>query len=333
MVQKRPDIPERVASNETRTRRVQSQSFEVGEGGRKTLSFGQNTVSVSVEAVEVEQRDVGNTLLSGSPNAENGSGRGVSGDRRGGYTLVEDTPEDTVWTKDGRNVIRDKVDGQNAEIAEAGVGSGGRSAGKFEPALDEETGRAVAWADYSAGDYSENEFTAGFRFQDTEASVQEFGLFSADGRLSARVVVPELTPAPGTVEFRVTIRLSVSGDGGPRGVFTTDGIGDIAKFIGERTAVGLKTIRLGTGTDSFDPSDFELTSPEFGRTASRTLSSEGIDLTIGLFNFEPQGQLPIEFSEVAVETTAGTMLWATTFGPEEKTASQTFEVGVSFSFS
>jgi len=323
------EIQDRVADNTQRARSVESNFVEVAERGRIDLSFGQNLVEVAV-GVRLYKRDLNGGLVSGHSDPAYGSGRGVSGDVRGGtWTLVEDTTVSAELTKDGRKMIRDVLDGQDVEVTEVGNGDDATEVGTGDTALGNERGRSFAWGTPSEGAYNENAVEGEFRFSETGQDAVEFGVFSRDGRLVARLTVADINPSP-TEEVRAEVVLTVEGSGQGEAVVTEDGEAVIAEAITRRVVSGLAAIGFGSGTASFSKTDSSLSNEVITKDAERDLDLESIKVYTLLYEQEPAGSTPVDLSEIKVEDADGRMVWATSFSPEEKTDSVRLNASVGF---
>jgi hypothetical protein len=322
------EIQDRVADNSQRSRRLEANFVEVAERGRIDLTFAQNTIAVEV-GVRLYKRDLNGGLVSGHSDPAYGSGRGVSGDVRGGWSLVEDTPVSAELTKDGRKMVRDVLDGQDVEVTEVGNGDDATDAGTGDTALGNERGRSFAWGDPSAGAYNENRVEGEFRFHETGQDAVEFGIFSRDGSLVARLTVGDINPSL-SEEVRAEVVLTVEGSGQGEGVVTEDGEQSIAESFTRRVATGLAAIGFGSGTSSFSKTDTALSNEVITKDADRELDLESLSVFTLLYDSEPSGQTPVDLSEIKVEDVDGRMVWATSFSPEEKTDSVRLNASVGF---
>lgn len=317
-----------IAENRSDIRNTQANFIEVTDrGASRDLSFPRNTIEVTVE-VEVYKRSLNSSLISGHPDGSSyGSGRGEAGDVRGGWTLVEDTEASAVWTKDGRNAVRDALDGQAGGIAEAVLGHGTRDASTSDADLQDRQATV-----YATGTKDDRKTTRGhgiYLFQDHNEAGTEFGLLDGNGRLLCRVTVGDVAPTKDE-EVRAEVVLTFDGYGVGESVVTDEGERTIADSVRlDSVTVGLLEMAWGTGTTSFSTSDTSLTSEEIRKNVQRELDLETIRTFSKLFKSEPSTQ-PVGLGEVAVFDNNGNIVWATAFDPEEKDDSAPLTTTVGF---
>ena len=317
-----------IAENRSNIRSTQANFIEVTDrGASRDLSFPRNSIEVTVE-VEVYKRSLNSSLISGHPDGDTrGSGHGEAGDVRGEWTLVEDTEASATWTKDGRNAVRDALDGQAGAIRETVLGHGTREAATTDADLQDRQATV-----YATGTKDDRNTTRGhgiFLFQDHNEAGTEFGLLDADGRLLCRVTVDDIAPT-NDEEVRAELVLTFDGYGVGESVVTDEGERTVADAIRlDSVTVGLLEMAWGTGSTTFSKSDTALTSEEIRKNVQRNLDLETIRTKGKLFESEPSTQ-PVDLAEVAVFDNNGNMAWATTFDPEEKDDSAPLTTTVGF---
>jgi len=319
-----------IAENRSDIRSTQANFIEVTDrGASRDLSFPRNLVEVTVQ-VEIYTRPLNSSLVSGHPNGSvHGSGHGESGDLRGGWTLVEDSENSTVWTKDGRNAIRDALDGQAGAIKSAAIGHGTADASSAD--VDLRDRQATAFAFGTKDDRNTTRGHGLFLFHEHNEATTEVGLLDDDGRLLSRTTVDDVGPT-GEEEVRAEVLLTFEGTGTGDSVITDEGERTAADSIRlDSVTVGLLEMAWGTGTTAFSKSDTALTSEVARTNVARELDLETIRTFGKLYESEPAGQ-PVDLSEVAVFDNNGNMYWATAFDSEEKDDSAPLTTTVGFRF-
>jgi len=327
-------IPEQVAENRRDVTRLDGQFVSVPDRVQQNLRFERNTISVEV-AVEVFTRSLGSSLISGHPDgSQHGSGHGVSGDHRGGWSQVSTTTASSQWTREGRNAVRDALDGQpTGAIGGTAVGTGTADAQPSDTALAAETGSTFAYGLKDAA----NEVRARSQYLYAEAGggspdPQEFGLESGDGSLMARATLSSAVTLGRSEELRVDLTATISGSTGTNKTVTNDGEAAIADSIQTQgTTVGLAEIAWGTGTPTIDPSTTALANGVFKKDAARSLDLETIEVSAPQFEFEPSGQ-PYDYTEMAVVDNQGRVVWLVDFtsDPYPKDEQTQFATSVGF---
>ena len=329
-----PDIQEQVAENRTTGRRLNGRFIDLPETANRNLSFARNTIEVAVTAVEVYTRPLNNALVSGHPTGSNhGSGHGESGDQRGGWTLQQSTVNTEVFTRDGRNAVRDSLDGQTGggfSLVVIGTGTGDAATG--DTTLESKTGDTYTWGLKDAG--NEVRARSGFRFAEDgleSADLTEVGIVDGTGRLISRATIPAVSTTE-EEEVRVDVTLTVSGSGTGNSVVTNDGeaaVADSIRATGE--VVGINEIAFGTGTTDPAKSDSSLAAEEFRKTALRELDNERIKARVAVTEVEPNTQ-PVDLTEIGVFDNSGTprLLWRVTFDALEKDSGFGFEASASY---
>lgn len=308
-------IERQVAENRQDVTRLDGQFVSVPDRVQQNLRFLRNRIQVDV-SLEVYTRPLGaNDLVSGHPDGStHGSGHGVSGDHRGGWTQVASAASTHEWTREGRNAIRDALDGQTGSIAGTAVGTGGTDAAPSDAALVAETGTTFAYGVKDSG----NEVRARSQYLFSEAGdgspdPQEFGLEDSTGRLLARATTSSAVAHAQGEELRVDITATILGDGEGDSVITDQGEAAIADSIQTQgTVVGLQEIAWGTGTPTIDATTTSLANEVLRKNAARNLELEKIEVSAPQFESEPSGQ-PYDYTEVGVFDNQGRLVWLVGF--------------------
>lgn len=308
-------IERQVAENRQDVTRLDGQFVSVPDRVQQNLRFLRNRIQVDV-SLEVYTRPLNQGLVSGHPDGStHGSGHGVAGDVRGGWTQVASAASTHEWTRDGRNAVRDALDGQQTgAIGGTAVGTGSADAAPSDAALVAETGSAFA---YGVKD-SANEVRARSHYLfdqagDGSPDPQEFGLESIGGTLMGRLTTSSTVSLGPEEELRVDLTVTISGSGSGNSAITNSGRGTVADSIQtEGTVAGLSEIAWGTGSPTIDPSTTSLANQVFKKDAQRTLDLEVIRVSAPQFEFEPAGQ-PYDYTEVGVLDGNGDLFWVVDF--------------------
>lgn len=330
-------LDERVAQNQQTGRRVESNFLEVADRGRKDHSFLRNEFVVDV-TVSVWRRPIEGGLISGHPDPEHGSGRGVSGDQRGEWQLIGEEDQSVRFTRQGRRAMRDTLDGQDDNVAGVVVGDGVTIPTTTDEELVDETGRDFAW-----GHNEENVgyATGEFRFQDT-IDPREFGVLDGDDQLVSRAVLDDLG-TDSSDEIRVEFEFDIQGEGRGSSVIVDEGPEAVATAFTSRATFGLTEIAIGVGGDpddeegDFSETDTSLNEEVYRKGVERFIDLDGIRTRTLFHEHEPpdgEGPVnqPFEITEIGVFDNAGRMVWATSLTPEEKNEEVTLSTTVGFQF-
>jgi hypothetical protein len=327
------EIPEQVAENRRDVTRLDGQFVSVPDRVQQNLRFERNTIEVEV-TLEAYTRSLGSGLISGHPNgSQHGSGYGVSGDHRSGWSQVSTTTASSTWTREGRNAVRDALDGQQTgAIDGTAVGTGSGTAQPSDTALTARTGSTFAYGVKDAA----NEVRARSQYLFSEAGdgspdPQEFGLESGDGSLMARATLSSAVTLGRSEELRVDLTATITGSSGTNKTVTSGGEAAIADSIQtQASTVGLAEIAWGTGSPTIDPSTSALANEVFRKSAARSLDLETIEVSAPQFEFEPSGQ-PYDYTEAAVVDNQGRVVWLVDFSsdpyPKDKNTQFTTTVG------
>lgn len=323
-----------MAENRRDVTRLDGQFVTVPDRVQQNLRFERNTIAVEV-TLEVYTRSLGSALISGHPDgSRHGSGHGVSGDVRGEWQPVVSGGSTHTWTREGRNAVRDALDGQQTgSIGGTVVGTGSRAAGATDTTLVAETGDTFAYGLKDAP----NEVRGRSQYLFTEhggvgQDVQEFGLESEGGALMARATASGTVAVGRSEEVRVDLTATIAGDTDANETVTSEGEAAIADSIRTQgTTVGLAEIAWGTGSPTIDPSTTALANEAFRKGAARSLGLETIEVSAPQFEFEPSGQ-PYDYTEVAVVDNQGRVVWLVDFtgDPYPKDENTRFTTSVGF---
>lgn len=309
------DIPTQVARNRRDVTRLDGAFVSLPDRVQQNLRFLRNTIEMTV-GLDVYTRSLNDGLYSGHPDGgQHGSGHGVAGDQRGGWTLQASGAATAQWTRDGRNAVRDALDGQTTgSIGGTAVGTGSSDASPSDSSLDAETGSAFA--------YGLKDATPTVRARshylyaeagDGNPDPQEFALESAAGTTMARATTSSVVSLGPSEELRVDLTVTVSGDGSGSSAITDAGRGTVADSIQTQgTVAGLQELAWGTGTPSPSASSTSLANEVFRKNVQRSLDLETIRVSAPQFEFEPSGQ-PYDYTEVGVYDDSGDLFWLVDF--------------------
>ena len=323
------DLKGQVAENARQTRRTAASFVVAAERGRVALNFTDNEIELDAFIV-IEERDISGQLISGAVDESNGSGRGVSGDRRGSWSETLDTLDSAEVTRSGRDAVRDILDGQTLNAETMVLGTDTTPATPDDTTLGDRTGARRTFPRPTTAAADEAEFRNGFRFNEV-GTVSEVGLLDSDGNLLVRLTYSPLSTGD-TTEVRPEITLVVDGDGEGDSVVLTQGEESIADaLMNQGGGVGLSDIAFGSGTAQPSKGDSGLSTPEFSRPAGRELRSERFSLLTEVPRSEPGGQ-PLDITEVAVRDNTGTAVWVAPIQPQTKDEDTRLSTRVRFEF-
>lgn len=322
-------IEQFVAENRQAARRIDATFVDIGGRRRSNLQFGQQDITVPVR-IQVYKRQLNNGLYSGHPDPKHGSGRGVSGDVRGGWTLIEDEEVSEDFTVDGRNALREALDGQDtSRFRYVAVGTGDGEARPDDNNLESETGRNTAWGHGTGVTDKETEARGILRFSELgEDALNEFGIFSRGGNLYARITTNDIS-LTNDEELRVDVIFKVEGDALGDAVITDEGEKTVAKALRSGETSGLSEMAFGTGTATPQESDTSLGNEQFRKDVQRLLNPEVITVRTVVLENEPNSQ-PHDLTEAAVFDNNGNLVWKTTMNEFTKTDEFDFEAYASF---
>jgi hypothetical protein len=276
-------------------------------------------------------------LVSGHPDAEHGSGRGVGGDYRGPFPdggVAGVTVTSKTITEGGRNAIRDALDGKAGAQDAAALGTDTDRASVTDSALGAELPATRRDAAGEIDDTNANQlharapydFTTGQQLRseaDTSGTVElETGAYDSSdpGRLLGRTTVE----ADSTVlldvdhEVELTHTFTITGRGQGVAVVTNNGEAAMAEALRTPAViVGLDEMAFGSGTGAFSKGATALTTEEFRRDADRRFDQERLTVRSYTPTDEPANQ-PVSIGELGVFDTTGRLVWATTARPFTK---------------
>lgn len=305
-----------VSENRRVNRRIESTFIQVSGKSRINLDFGVSTFDVPT-SIKVYSRPLNDSLISGHPTDKHGSGRGVSGDQRGSWTLETDAEASETFTRDGATVVADSLTGTaTAAIAEIAVGDGSATASATDSALASETGRTVTWA--TQGSSADSTVAHGIlRSTGHAGTASEFGVYSGTGNLYNRITTTAINPTT-EQELKVEITFDVTGDGRGSSVITSDGEEAVAQTMRSTTeTIGLDEFAFGTGTATPAKSDTTLANETFRKNVERIQNAETVTAHTVVFKNEPASQ-PVTLTEAGVFDNTGRLIWRTTFDGKEK---------------
>lgn len=317
-----------VSENRRATKRIDSTFVEVSSRRRRQFNFGVSRFQVPT-SIEVYTRPLNGSLVSGHPEAEHGSGRGVSGDVRGSWTLVTDEEMTEAFVTDGRNAIRDSLDGQESgSISEIAVGSGTNDALTSNTTLQSETGRDSAWA-YQGSSSNSTEARCHFLFGEYGENISEFGVLSGNNQLFNRITTTTVTPDK-SQEVRIDILFEIGASGVGNSAITMDGRNAVAETIrSPNTVVGLEEYAFGDDSTSPTIGDTSLGNELFTKAAERQIEPEKITAHTVVFEVEPAGQ-PYTIREIGIKDNTGRLIWRTVVEEFDKDDTTEFEVYAGF---
>lgn len=316
-------IDEAVAENRRDVRTLNASLTVVPDRMDKILSFQRAEIEVTVALEGVDTRPLNDGLISGHPNGgTHGSGRGVSGDRRGAWSSEITAADTAVFTRDGRNAVRDGLAGQtDAGIADGAVGDNSTDADVDDTALGNETGRVSGYGYKDAGDTTIARHT--YRFAETSPDPDldplEIGIFGETGTLLGRLTVSGIAKTAEN-ELRTEVSFTVSAGGGGESALTTAGRTTVADAIKTGSAsASLKELAWGTDGTAPTTSDTALGTEIIRKGADHDLADEQVTAFAPLFEFEPEPEQPVDFQEIGIFDGDGDLFWRVAFEPVAKT--------------
>jgi hypothetical protein len=318
-----------VSENRRDIHKIDSTFIPISGQSDRNLAFVDNDIRVDVSIVSYT-RPLNDSLISGHPDGEtHGSGYGRSGDQRGDWTVLEDSEASSQFVREGRNILRDALTGQDdTYIKRIAVGSGTGDADILDTSLESETGREFAWGDDGS---SGNEITAEslFLFSEVGSDVAEYGVYSGDGRLYNRITTDTDTLS-NNEELRVVISFTITGDGEGSSVITDTGEEKIADALqAVDSPIGMDEFAFGSGDSPASESDTSLDTQEFSKKVQPSTTTEQVNIETLIFEDEPSGQ-PVTIAEVGINDNEGDLLWRVVIEPFDKT--EEFEFATSAEF-
>lgn len=317
-----------VSENRRATRRIDSTFVQVASQRRRQFDFGVSRIHIPT-SIEVYTRPLNDGLYSGHPDPVHGSGRGTSGDRRGAWQLVTNEEVSEAFVKEGRNAVRDALNGDTtAAIDRTLVGSGQSTATGTNTQLESQTGSAFAWGKAGAS-ANETLSRSHFLFGEFGDAVSEFGVESGSGRLYNRITTTTVNPSK-SEELRVDVLFEVDGEGRGNAAFTNEGDAAVAETIrSQDSAVGIEEFAFGTGSTDPTKSDTMMENESFSQKAGRALEPEVITSHTTVLEHQPSTQ-PVTISEIGLRDNTGRLIWRTTIDGYEKSEDVEFEVFAAF---
>jgi hypothetical protein len=301
-----------IARNRRETRKLTTYFEEPIPQGTVSLAFSSIAVE-TVVAIDVESRDVNETLISGHPDASQGSGRGESGDNRGSWST--DGSESGTVTSEGREVHAEALAVGDVTVDESQLGTGAGSEAVYTSALDDETGTAYAWYDVGASDASS--LISIFTTDGVPLSLTEFGLFDDEGRLVSVANAESAITLDSTTEVRLTTTLSYSGDDAAEDTAVTavDEISEV--IVRPEFATVIDSIEIGSDDTAPAATDSGALTPLLEKRATRELNADTVTAFMVVFESEPSSQ-PVDVTEMALISADDVALTRRVFESEEK---------------
>lgn len=316
------DVREYVAENRQRIRNVDSRFVEVDSAQERSLTFGPSTVTVDVD-VEVFKRSTGSQILFDHPEDAHGFGMGTFGDDKGEWEEVADAAATARFTRRGRRAVVDALDGDTGAVFEGGAGGDDSTAASGDEELEGEVARSGTFN--TKDDYNVVRSHTIFDTVDVVGTVVEFGIYDREGRLLARVTIDEPSIA-NDEEVKAEVTLTFEGDGVGSSVVTEKGEEAIADSMASPSdIIGLEEFAFGSGDESFEKTDEELTDEEFRKGLDRRRDRDAITARTHVYDIDPSTDpdlddvQPVDVREMAVFDTESRMIWATTVRSFEKT--------------
>jgi hypothetical protein len=326
-----PNIQQQVAENRRDVARLNGRFVAVPPRQGNNLNFSKNTIEVTV-SLSVYTRQLNDSLISGHPDAKQGSGRGVSGDVRGSWSQANLTVQSVDFVRDGRNALRDALAGDSGALAEAGAGTGSGTVSDTDTAMAGETGRTSAYGLRATEADNDVRGRANFHFAEagpTDQDKTEWALFGAGGQLLCRIITDALS-ADASQEVRADITLTFQGSAQSGSAFTDEGEKALADSMQKPSvAVGLDEWAWGTGTSAPAEGDTSLDTEVFRKTAGQTKDLEQIRVTATQFESEPSSQ-PHDYTEAGIFDNNGRLIYRVTFSPFSKDSTLRFTTQAAF---
>ena len=320
-------IDEFVSENRKSVKRLDATLVPVSGETSNTLTFSSTEFNIQAN-IEIYERDINNTLISGHPNPENGSGRGLSGDFRGSYSTVSVNVLSNVFVSSGRNIVSNSLAGQDQSVINSiAVGNGDSPSESSDTELDSQNGERESWSD--SNNSQEAKTRANFLFNDYGDSVSEIGVYSQNDNIYNRLVISEINPG-NDKEIAIEITFEVNENTNQQSIITQNGRNTIAQsFVANETIVPLYQYSFGTGTSEIDPSDTSLENPILQKQIQQIKSPETVTARTVVFTFEPSSQ-PTNFTEIGILDSNSNLVWKTNIEPYEKTENIELSVDASF---
>lgn len=301
------EIQERVAENRRQTRKIDTTLVEVSARNERTLTFTRNFIEVDVQ-LSLETRDLNDTLISGHPDEQYGSGRGRGGDLRGEWVVTNVEVSSNELVRSGRRYVRDSLDGQPVSLSSIKIGTGDTPVFVSDDSLEVPT--SSSFTTNVRDDFDTIRIiTTPFLFQKGK-DAQEVGLFDEQGSMIGRVVT-EASFEDSNKEYRPNIQLQTIGNGIGDSVFTADGITAIVDAIEDETvSLRFNAIAFGSGEAEPEEENSSLEQEVAKVDSENDVNPEQINVSARLFRDEPANQ-PVDITEVGVFDTQDRLIWRT----------------------
>lgn len=306
-----PDITDEVRENRRSARLIESYSRQPAPDQTVPLGLPPVTVEVDVSAT-LYTRALGDTLISGHPDAKHGSGRGSGGDNRGSWSQVETA--DGEWTEDGRSWFVDGLSGTAIGIGSILAGTDTTGVTTADSSLGTKQGKIHAWVKKTSS--SKTTVVAQFLFDSFGDTVEELGLEADNDTFLGRLLADSTVNPTNNEELKVEIELSFSWSApGDLAVTDLDTLSDLVATDDETTTIS--KLHIGTDSTSADTSDTSLGSKVDEKQVQTNVAQESITAITQFLKSEP-GSQPHDIVEAGVFDGQGTLLWRATFDATEK---------------
>lgn len=304
-------IEQEISQNRRQTTRLESYQREVAP--QQTIGLGAPAGQISVGvAATLYERPLGQSLISGHPDPEHGSGRGISGDDRGAWAEIASTA-DGSFVDDGRAALAAALAGAQRGIDTAAVGSDGTTASGADTGLRAPGPPIHAW--HGTPDSQTLTATAEWRFSDVRETIRELGLYDDEADLLARLTTADVTLEDRS-ELRAEFELSYSHSASGQAAVTT--MATIAHALATPAeAVGINEIALGTDDTAPSTNDTALGNQVITKTAAADVQRSSVVPWTLVTRSEPDTQ-PHEIVELGAIDQAGDLVWRVVFGSETK---------------
>lgn len=318
-----------VSENRRDVRRIDSTFVEVSSQRRRQFDFGQIGIPVEMD-VKVYTRPLNDSLISGHPAAKHGSGRGVSGDQRGSWTLQQDGKSTGMLVKEGRQIMRDSLAGiTGTRIDKIKVGDGVLGAQPDDQSLQSETGATEGWGEEGA---SSNISIAagGFRFQKGgDGDVSEYGVTVDDGRLYTRLTT-DAVDVDYESEIKVEVDFTVESVENRAFTYTDDGRDALAETVRDGgTIIGFNKYKFGDDGTAPTTSQTDLGNGLFEKGLEQITEPESVTTHTVVIENEPSSQ-PVTIREIGLFDNSDRMMYRVVIDDYTKKDDREFEVFANF---
>lgn len=304
-------IEQEISQNRRQTTRLESYQREVAP--QQTIGIGAPAGQISVDvAATLYERSLKDSLISGHPDPQHGSGRGVAGDVRGEWIEIAST-SDGSFVDDGRAALAAALAGARRGIDTAAVGSDGTTVSRADTGLRAPGKPVHAW--HGTPDSATLTATAEWRFSDVRETIRELGIYDDEADLLTRLTTADVTLDDRSelrAEFELTYSHSASGQAAVTEMAT------IAHALATPVdTVGINEIALGTDDTPPSTGDTALENAVISKTAAADVQRSAVVPWTIVTRSEPSTQ-PHEIVELGAINQAGDLVWRVVFGAETK---------------